>query len=50
MSNIRRRMLQLHHNSINRTEPSLRETEAALCETLLAGQGADLEGIVTFPH
>ena len=30
-------------------EPSLRETEVALCESLLAGQRADLEGTVVFP-
>ena len=44
-----RRRLQLHHSSSNRTEPSLRETEVALCESLLAGQRADLEGTVAFP-
>ena len=30
--------------------PSLRETEVALCESLLAGQRADLEGTAAFPH
>ena len=50
MSNSIRRMLQLHLSSSNRTmEPSLRETEVALCESLLAGQRADLEGTAAFP-
>ena len=42
--------MQLHLSSRNRTmQPSLRETEVALCESLLAGQRADLEGTVAFP-
>ena len=50
MSSSGRRMLQLHLSSSNRTmQPSLRETEVALCESLLAGQRADLEGTAAFP-
>ena len=51
MSSSGRRTLQLHlSSSSNRTmEPSLRETEVALCESLLAGQRADLEGTAAFP-
>ena len=50
MSNFTRRKLQLHPSSSNRTmEPSLRETEVALCESLLAGQRVVLEGTATFP-
>ena len=50
MSNFSRRTLQLHQSSSNsRMEPSLRETEVALCESLLAGQRADLEGTAAFP-
>ena len=50
MSSSGRRMLQLPLSSSNRRmQPSLRETEVALCESLLAGQRADLEGPVAFP-
>ena len=50
MSSSIRRTLQLHlSSSNNRMEPSLRETEVALCESLLAGQRADLEGTAAFP-
>ena len=50
MSIFIRMMLQLHlSSSNNRMEPSLRETEVALCEFLLAGQRADLEGTIAFP-
>ena len=50
MSSSSRRTLQLPlSNSNSRMEPSLRETEVALCESLLAGQRADLEGTAAFP-
>ena len=50
MSSSGRRTLQLPLSSSNRTmQPSLRETEVALCESLLAGQRADLEGTAAFP-
>ena len=43
-------MLQLLSSSNKLMTPYLRKTEGALCETLFAGQGAYLEGVVTFPH
>ena len=50
MSSVSRRTLQLPLiSSSSRMEPSLRETEVALCEYLLAGQRADLEGTAAFP-
>ena len=50
MSSSFRRTLQLPlSSSNNRIEPSPRETEVALCKSLLAGQRADLEGTAAFP-
>ena len=50
MSSSSRRTLQLPPSSSNnKMEPSLRETEVALCESLLTRQRADLEGTATFP-
>ena len=51
MSSFMQRTLQLHPSSSNsQMEPSLRKTEGALYESLLAGQRAYLEGTVTFPQ